>query len=303
MHTQNDVNHVNFLATRNWALFNLLAHEKLPVVAVLSLLVSAVNLASETLALPRKTVHLGKTMLEVLRAYLETFACLLQPDTPLFPSRSGKFIDPPNYRYKILQPHVEQIAPDYVLKSFHPADLPPHILHRLLKNPNEVENLSAPDAMVCKLLYWLGLRPGEFAHIRKCDIDFDRELIVLRQTKSGHDQQVPLPAPLIDELRAIVSHMQPEEIVFKNKTGRPIDRGRVADLIKRWGAERGIENLTPRDVRRSVATHLEDREATPIQVESLLRHSGSSTLRRHYSVPSVSRAREALKYHIAYELC
>ena len=97
--------------------------------------------------------------------------------------------------------------------------------------------------------------------------------------------------------------MQLEEIVFENKTGRPIDRGRVADLIKRWSANRGIENLTPRDVRRSVATHLEDREDTPIQVESLLRHSGRSTLRRHYSVPSVSRAREALKFHIAYELC
>lgn len=302
MHTQNDVDNINFLAMRNWALFNLLAREKLPVTAVLPLLVSAVDLAAETIALSRKKVRFGKATLEVLKTYLGTFGERLQSDMPLFPSRSGRIVAASNFRYKILQPYIEQIAPDYKLESFHPADLPAHILHRLLKNPNEIDDFSTPDALVCKLSFWLGLRPGEFTRIRKCDVDFDREFVVLRQTKSRHDQQVPLPVPLIDELRALANPMKAEETLFKNKKGRPIDRGRVADLIKRWGVSRGIEGLTPQILRRSVATHLEDRGATPIQIESLLRHAGTSTLRRHYSVPSVSRAREALKFHIAYEL-
>jgi integrase len=60
--------------------------------------------------------------------------------------------------------------------------------------------------------------------------------------------------------------------------------------------------VTPRIIRRSLATILEDRGATPIQIESLLRHAGTSTLRRHYSRPNLNRARDALKFHPAYDV-
>ena len=240
--------------------------------------------------------------LDALRYYLSTFAWLNQPESPLFPSRSGKRIFASNYRYKILEPAVQRIDPDFQLTSFHPAHLSVEIRSRLLINPNAVETFNPTDALLCKLEIWLGLRPEEFSRIRRCDVDFANELIVLRDTKSGGDQEVPIPPPLLGELRAIALPLQAEELIFRKKTGKPVGRRYVDVLIRRWGESRGLEGITPQIIRRSVATNLEDEGASPVQVESLLRHAGTSTLRRHYSRPSVKRAREALKVHPANQL-
>jgi integrase len=299
MRTERDTLQVNFLATRNWVLFNLLIREKISVRIALRLLVADIDLAAGTLKCPRKVLPLKPEMVEVLRYYLSTFTCLSQPDMPLFPSRNGKFIFASNYCDKILQPAVHLIDPDLQLTDFHPAKLPAEIRVKLLINPNEVETIEPIDALLCKLEIWLGLRPEEFSRIRCCDVDFSNELIVLRETKSGGDQEVPIPSPLLAELRAATLHLQPEELVFKKKTGKPVGRRYVDILIRRWGERRGLEGVTPQMVRRSVAYNLEDTGAAPVEVESLLRHAGTSTLRQSYSPPDISRARKALKHHPA----
>jgi integrase len=122
---------------------------------------------------------------------------------------------------------------------------------------------------------------------------------VLRDTKRGGDQEVPVPPPLLAELRAATLPLQPEELILKKKTEKPVGRRYVDVLIRRWGESLGLEGITPQIIRRSVATNLEDEGALPVEVESLLRHAGTSTLRRHYSRLSVKRAREALKVHPA----
>ncbi len=299
MRTERDTLQVNFLVTRNWVLFNLLIRERLSVRIALRLLVADIDLVAGNLRCPRKVVQLKPEMMGVLRYYLNTFTCLSQPDTPLFPSRNGRFIFASNYRDKILQPAVQRINPDFQLTTFHPAKLPAEIRSRLLTNPNEAEAFEPADALLCKLEIWLGLRPDEFSRIRCCDVDFSNELIVLRETKSGGDQEVPIPPPLVGELRAATRHLQPEELVFKKKSGQPVGRRYVDVLIRRWGERRGLQGVTPQIIRRSVAYNLEDRGAAPVEVDSLLRHTDTSTLRRHYSPPDINRARKALIHHPA----
>lgn len=152
-------------------------------------------------------------------------------------------------------------------------------------------NLRPIEILVCQLLLWLALRPSEPGKIRKCDIDFHRRAFILRDTKSGDDQEAPIPDELVDTLQAISSNLQSESFVFTNQRGLPIRRGQVEKLIHRWGNEHGIKDLKPQTIRRSLAQILENRGATQIQVESLLRHAGSTTNRRHYAKINLDAAR------------
>ena len=102
---------------------------------------------------------------------------------------------------------------------------------------------------------------------------------------------------LIEPLQRLAAGLQPDDYVFVNQHGTSIRRRQVEKEIRRWGDERGIKALTPQIIRRSLAQILENRGATQIQVESLLRHTGSTTNRRHYARINLKAARAALEYH------
>lgn len=155
------------------------------------------------------------------------------------------------------------------------------------------------DGLICKLIIWLGLRPGEFRTIRKSDINFMDRIIILRDTKSGNDQETPIPDVLLEDLQQLTNGLKDDAFVFTNTRGRPIGRRQVGKLMKNWARERGLENVTPRVVRRSLMKILSLKGATDFGVESLLRHEGSSTNREFYSPIDPEAAREALKKHPA----
>lgn len=159
--------------------------------------------------------------------------------------------------------------------------------------------LNQIDATICLLLLWLGMRPSEFGKVRRSDIDFERQLIILRDTKSGGDQVVPIPDEMVERLRTITLHLQPDSFVFVHSKGGPMRRKQVEKRVRRWCNERGVNKVTPQIIRRSLALLLENRGASEIQVQSLLRHKGSSTNRRHYAKINTDAARAALKYHPA----
>jgi len=151
--------------------------------------------------------------------------------------------------------------------------------------------------VLCLTILWLGLRSSEPGKIRKEDIDFTRRAIVLRDTKSGGDQEVPLPNELVEPLQRLTASLQPEDYAFINQHGTGIRRRQVEKQIRQWGNEHGVSDLTPQIIRRSLAQILENRGATQIQVESMLRHTGSTTNRRHYAKINLDAARDALEFH------
>lgn len=62
--------------------------------------------------------------------------------------------------------------------------------------------MNGPYALVSRLLYGCGLRLLEGLRLRVKDVDFDRQVIVVREGKGGKDRVVMLPASLRDSLRA-----------------------------------------------------------------------------------------------------
>ncbi len=65
--------------------------------------------------------------------------------------------------------------------------------------------------MIFALLYGLGLRVGEVSRLCRKDIDFDNQLLIIRQTKFGKDRLVPFGPKMAD---AITGFLNREESRF-----------------------------------------------------------------------------------------
>lgn len=133
----------------------------------------------------------------------------------------------------------------------------------------------------------MGMRFGEIIKLRWKDIDFDRELITLRETKNGEDRILPLTR----ESLAILRQMQSEnckgnELVFKSRrhpsTEKPIDiRKSFAKALK----IAQIEGFRFHDLRHTAASYLAMNGATQGELMVILGHKTPTMTKRyaHYS--------------------
>lgn len=76
--------------------------------------------------------------------------------------------------------------------------------------PTEVANLlgalEGDTALLGKLLYGTGMRLVEGLRLRVKDVDFERQVVVVRQGKGGKDRVVMLPRSLVAGLKAQFAH-------------------------------------------------------------------------------------------------
>src|SRR4030042_2593865 len=54
------------------------------------------------------------------------------------------------------------------------------------------------------IMAYTGMRPGEVAHLKVDDIDFGREIFILRDTKVNKPRFVPIPPNLTDKLKEYI---------------------------------------------------------------------------------------------------
>jgi len=120
------------LTVRNWAMFNILDQQDLAITVALQLKMQAIDLTTKKITIRNRSFVLTSRSVEVLEQYLPKSP---EPNTPLFPSRSGKHIHPSNYRKLIFTPAIKRIASTLKVRSCHPRDLPNEIRERLLAKP------------------------------------------------------------------------------------------------------------------------------------------------------------------------
>ena len=71
-----------------------------------------------------------------------------------------------------------------------------------------LKHLTGQPWLMAGLLYGGGLRVRECLRLRIKDIDFDRQMIMVREGKGNKDRTVPLPAALVAPLTAHVAEVQ-----------------------------------------------------------------------------------------------
>jgi site-specific recombinase XerD len=131
------------------------------------------------------------------------------------------------------------------------------------------------------LLYGCGLRCMEVRNLRLQDLDFDRKLVHIVQSKGNKDRYVPLSEHLIRGIKKYIGSAHPKLYLFEgngNPQGKAFDsrysqRG-VQWVIKTVSKQAGIlKEVHTHMLRHSYATHLLEDGVNIITVQKLLGHA------------------------------
>tara|TARA_R110000868_G_scaffold37111_9_gene131493 strand:- start:28244 stop:28864 length:621 start_codon:yes stop_codon:yes gene_type:complete len=95
----------------------------------------------------------------------------------------------------------------------------PDVLSRqeVLKLFNVIHNLK--DKVILQTIYSAGLRISELINLTVNDIDSDRMIIKIRQSKGAKDREVMLAEKLLTLLRKYATEYKPKEYLFEGQTG------------------------------------------------------------------------------------
>lgn len=97
---------------------------------------------------------------------------------------------------KVLETPLGEIGA--TIRAKRPPRLPTVLTHT--EATDIIQRLPSPYDLMASLMYGAGLRVVETARLRIKDIDFDRQVITVRDGKGGKDRTTLLPATLITEL-------------------------------------------------------------------------------------------------------
>jgi integrase/recombinase XerD len=171
-----------------------------------------------------------------------------------------------------------------------PDVLSPSQLRTLLAAPSPDHDegparLWMRDRAMLELMYASGLRATEVCTLTRNDAVLEAGIV--RVTGKGDRQRlVPMGTPAVgavasylDECRPglVREHHGPTPQLFLSRTGRPLERVAVWQIVRRWAAVAGLSGVHPHVLRHSFATHLLSGGADLRVVQELLGHADIST--------------------------
>lgn len=174
----------------------------------------------------------------------------------------------------ILEQNPVQTRPRRASSQRSPFLFDSTLAHRLLEaasrlpdNPRALQR-GVIYPMMFILLYGLGLRVGEVCRLRRVDVDLDRRLLVIRQTKFSKSRLVPFGPRLAERLTAYLHQCEhtrgplgADDPVFSFGHNRVVHPGTVSQtfhrLVRALGIEQSPGGSSPRvhDLRHSFAVN------------------------------------------------
>jgi integrase/recombinase XerD len=154
---------------------------------------------------------------------------------------------------------------------------------QLVETPVEGK-LALRDRAMLELLYGGGLRASEVA-----DLDCNRvfaDIGVLRVIGKGNKERiVPINATALGAVSQYVTELRPKLLrphkptdrLLLSRTGEPINRIVVWQIVARHARSAGLRNVHPHTLRHSFATHLVAGGADLRAVQEMLGHSNIRT--------------------------
>jgi integrase len=164
-------------------------------------------------------------------------------------------------------------------------------LKRLIRHIDEAPDMWVRAALL--LLIGTGFRKNEVLRARWADVDLERGLWHLPDTKSGKPQTVPIAPAVVDLLRSLPRRMDsPWVIPSMGNSGKP-----RAAIEEAWGEIRkraSLEDIWIHDLRGVFADRI-NRVADLQVAAELLRHANIQTTADKYAPVAETRMRTALE--------
>jgi integrase/recombinase XerD len=174
-----------------------------------------------------------------------------------------------------------------------------HKLPNVLSKEEVKKILMAPmnekHKAILSIIYGCGLRRSEVITLELEDIDRDRMLLSVRQSKGFKDRIVPVSVKLVEMIDSYVSRYRPVVYLFEGQ--RQGERYSAASIEKvfRVAAEKaGIKkSITLHGLRHSYATHLLESGTDLRYIQELLGHKSSRTteIYTHVTEKSIQKIR------------
>lgn len=149
----------------------------------------------------------------------------------------------------------------------------PEELPRLWKALQSEKNVMVRAAFFVGLL--TGARRDEVLTAKWTDVDLDQGIWTIPTTKAGRPHLIPLPPPVITELRKL-PRLAGNEFVFVGRWGR----GHLVNISKPWNRIRqaaGLNDVRIHDLRRTLGSWLVAQGHSLPLIGKALNHSSIST--------------------------
>ena len=149
---------------------------------------------------------------------------------------------------------------------------------------NVVEQVHRPDALVRR---------------RRRDIEWDEQRILLRSTKSGDEQYIPMGPKTRERLDLYISSRTDDNpALFLSARGTRLSRQRVWEIVRDIFGEFGIKGIGPHDLRHSFATnYMNNPDAREADLKEIGRWKSDTMVRRYSKTGKRARAFEAFQRH------
>jgi len=160
------------------------------------------------------------------------------------------------------------------------------------------------------LLFYYGLRRGEVLGLRWQDIDFEKNIIRIRQALSLVNYKAtigPLKTnasrrdlPMLPFIReALIAHFEASEkydddLVFHTSTGNPVYPNIVAKIFRKLAVRAGLPPISLHEARHTTATLLAESWSSPKEAQAILGHSSITTTLQIYTHTNYDKKEQAL---------
>jgi site-specific recombinase XerD len=165
-------------------------------------------------------------------------------------------------------------------------------------------------ATCLRLMYYCGLRVSEAVRLQVQDIKGHHEppRLHIRDAKGAKDRYVPLPAPMLEELRTWWRTHRHPKLLFparpaaKQAPTEPMSVAIVQEVFRHARLDSGIHpEATPHTLRHSYATHLLEEGVSLRQISSYLGHESLDTTAIYTHLTAVSEARTQAALAVLYQ--
>lgn len=155
---------------------------------------------------------------------------------------------------------------------------------------NGTDNLKHKS--IISVLYGGGLRLSELINLELSDINSDKMLIFIRQSKGKKDRVVMLSEKLLTLLRQYYVAYKPKFWLFEGQSGGQYSAKSVQQVVKSAAQKAGINiNVTPHVLRHAFATHLIENGTDIRFIQELLGHNSIKTTEKYTMITDVSKSK------------
>lgn len=146
-------------------------------------------------------------------------------------------------------------------------------IKKLIEFPKNLKH----QVIIC-ILYNCGLRISELINLQLSDIDRERMILKIKNSKQNKDRNVPIQPKILELIEKYYREYKPEKYLLNGQQGLLYTESSINQLLKYYAKKVGInKKIHAHKMRHCYATHLHESGTDLNIIKNLLGHSNVKT--------------------------